>query len=181
MYIPNITSEETLFGVYIALPEPYENYIRNCRINHGDSLASLCPTHITLLPPTAINRLDLINFVTDLKNMAASFRPFWVKLDGVSSFKPVSNVSFINVVKGNKNCASINNEILSFNSLRGLDKRFDYHPHVTIGHGISQENLDVLEKKFKNFTASFICSKICVDILDTDGSSRTVAILPLGV
>lgn len=42
MYKPIINKDESILGIYIRLPEPYEKYIRQYRINNGQDSAALC-------------------------------------------------------------------------------------------------------------------------------------------
>lgn len=67
-------------------------------------------THITV-PPTAVKKKNIENlskFQKQLENM----KSFWIQLNGVSSFEPISNVSYISVSDGNKECDFLYKKIL---------------------------------------------------------------------
>ncbi len=179
MYIPDFEKNEIILGIYISLPSCYGEYIRNYRIEHGDGCAALCPSHITLLPPTVFHRLDLPKIMEHLEDITSTYKPFWIKLDGVASFKPVSNVSYIKVVSGADECKELHDKVLNSEFIDSSSERFSFHPHVTIAHDVSDSSFSVLENEFSDFNSAFICSKICVDLLDTDGSSTNIAVLPL--
>lgn len=180
MYIPDVKNGESLLGIHICLPAPYGEYIRNFRIASGDKSASLCPSHITLLPPTPIDNNDLDVILENLKKAVSSLKAFWIKLNGVGTFTPVSNVSYIKVVYGNDECQVLHDRILESDLINSSSQRFSFHPHVTIAHDVNEDVLKVLENEFRNFNAAFICSKIHVDLLDCEGKSETIAVLPLG-
>lgn len=180
MYIPEKNDDEILLGVYISLPEPYQSYVRNCRINLGDPFAYSCPVHITLLPPTVIKKDKKDDFINSLERVVSNFSPFWIAVRGVSSFIPVSNVAYIPLISGDNSCKDLYTKILELDALENYVKRFDYYPHITVSYNVVEEDLLEIENAFEDFSACFISSKICVDEVDSDGHSKNIKIISLG-
>lgn len=176
MYIPEVTSDELLLGVYVNLPQPWSAFISNKRMEIGDSLAENCAPHITLLPPTPVAKSQLNTFLKDLKHIADTSKSFWVGLDSSSNFLPVSTVSFIKVSYGYDECKVLHDKI--YGCVENASPRFPFHPHVTLAHNISVEKIRDIQSDFSDFKAAFICSNIFVDVLDTKGNSHTVIVLP---
>lgn len=180
MYIPKKNDDEILLGVYISLPEPYQSYVRNCRINFGDPFACSCPVHITLLPPTVIKKDQKNDFISNLEQVVSSFSSFWIIAKGLSSFIPVSSVAYIPLVTGGNICKDLYSKILKLDALSNYVERFDYYPHITVSYNVAQEDLLEIENVFNDFSACFISSKICVDEVDSDGHSRNIKVISLG-
>ena len=94
----------TTIGVSVAVPDPWGAELQDYRVRLGDPTAAGIPTHITLLPPIDVDD-DLLPAITDhLAAVAATTRPFDVRLRGTGTFRPVSPVVFVNVVEGISAC-----------------------------------------------------------------------------
>lgn len=90
-------------GVAIALPEPYATELQQHRASFGDPQADAIPTHVTLVPPTAVpDELDEIE--SHLREVAARHEPFNLRIRGTATFRPVSPVVFVNVTDGISSC-----------------------------------------------------------------------------
>ena len=145
-------------GVAIAIPEPYGGRLQARRASFGDAHAGSIPTHITLLPPTALSaaRADVgahLSVDEHLSAVAATTEPFEVHLRGTATFRPVSPVVFVPLVEGIAGC-----ELLERQVRRGplqRDLLFPYHPHVTVAHDLSDQQLDEAFRVLADFDCRF--------------------------
>lgn len=140
-------------GVAVAIPEPYASFLQERREAFGDPLAHAIPPHVTLLPPTAVAGDDLAGVEAHLAAVAARHTPFEIVLESTGTFRPVSPVVFVQLTQGVAECEALESEIRTGPVARELD--FDYHPHVTIAHNISEEELDAAFVDLDDFSVSF--------------------------
>lgn len=140
-------------GVAVDIPEPFGSYLRERREHFGDPLAHAIPPHITLLPPTDVDDADLDAIHEHCAAVASRFRPFTVELAGTGTFRPISPVVFARVAVGWRECAGLERAIRSGPIERPLD--FDYHPHVTLAHHVSDAQLDAAEAGLADYSAAF--------------------------
>ena len=140
-------------GVAVAIPEPWATELQDYRTSVGDTTASMIPTHITLVPPTEIDDVDLADVEKHLEETAAEADSFCVHLRGTGTFRPVSPVVFVTLVEGISNC-----EQLAKALRRGpldVDLQYPYHPHVTIAHHLGDEQLDRAFEELAGFECEF--------------------------
>ena len=137
--VPGADEAAATIGVAVAIPEPWATRLQEYRLEIGDPTALGVPTHITLIPPTEVDR-DLEPIVEHLERAAAACEPFRVHLRGTGTFRPVSPVVFVGLVEGISQCEALADAVR-----RGplaVDVHFPYHPHVTVAHQVSEEKLD---------------------------------------
>ena len=151
-------------GVAIAVPEPHATMLQEVRIRHGDLQALTIPTHVTILPPTPIASDDLERVYDHLAAAAAATVPFRIELLGTDSFRPVSPVVFVPLVRGAGACAALASRVRSGPLARDLD--FSYHPHVTIGHNIPDAQLDGAEREGRGVHIDFIATEVVLYLRD---------------
>ncbi len=125
------------FGVAIGLPEPFTSELQDWREHLGDPNAAGIPPHVTLLPPTALREAALTRVEVHLRCVAAQGQPFEMVLRGSATFRPVSPVVFVPVVKGLADCERLQARVRSGPLHREL--KFPYHPHVTVAHDLPEE------------------------------------------
>lgn len=142
-----------LVGVAIAIPEPYGTELRAARARFGDPLASAIPTHVTLLPPTEIDAGELAKVDLYLEDIAGSHSSFEMRLQGTSSFRPISPVVFVQVVRGSAECRDIEVAVRAGPLTRDLV--FPYHPHVTIAHDLPAAVLEKAAAELATYHAGF--------------------------
>ena len=133
-------AQATTIGVSIPIPSPHGEYLQSRRAEFGDPEAAKIPAHITLLPPTPVDTATYAAFRGHCSAVAARHTPFDVVLRGTGTFRPVSDVVFIQVAQGVSACEALEMELRSGPVRRGLD--FYYHPHVTIAHNVGSDDLD---------------------------------------
>jgi 2'-5' RNA ligase len=139
--------------VAISVPDPYGLTLQRSRESFGDPLAPSIPTHITLIPPIAVDADEMAQIETHLREVAAQERPFPILLRGTGTFRPVSPVVFVSLAIGISEC-----ENLQCRLRRGpLDRplSFPYHPHVTVAHHLSDDLLDRAFKELSGYEAEF--------------------------
>ncbi|MDN5854145.1 MAG: 2'-5' RNA ligase family protein, partial [Actinomycetia bacterium] len=87
-------------GVAIPVPDPYGSELRAHRASFGDPMAETVPSHVTLLPPTEVERDEIPDVIAKLDGLAAKHPPFTMRLRGTGTFRPVSPVVFVTVSEG---------------------------------------------------------------------------------
>lgn len=165
-------------GVSIAVPEPYGSYLQLRRAAFGDPAAHAIPTHVTLLPPTEVERADLPSFRRHLAKIAAAGSPFLMRLAGTASFRPVSPVVYVHLADGAHECTVLQEQVRSGPVVREL--QFPYHPHVTVAHGICDEAMDRAHSELADYTAGWTASGFALYEQDRDGVWRKMRDYPFG-
>ena len=140
-------------GVAIGLPEPWTSELQGWRERLGDPNAAAIPPHVTLLPPTSLDDLVLEQVEEHLCAVAAEEQAFAMVLRGSATFRPVSPVVFVPVVKGLADCERIEAKVRSGPLHRAL--RFPYHPHVTVAHDLHDDALDRAFDELARYEACF--------------------------
>ena len=100
MDVPTPSPQQRVVGVTVPVPEPWASRVRLVRAEADDPLARSIGPHITILPPTLVEREQLERVDRHLDAIAARTTPFVVELDGVDDFRPVSPVVYLNVARG---------------------------------------------------------------------------------
>ncbi|HET7476274.1 MAG TPA: 2'-5' RNA ligase family protein [Dermatophilaceae bacterium] len=143
----------SLIGVSIAIPEPYAAQLQDRRASYGDPLAASIPTHVTLLPPTEVAPGGLARVAGHLRRVASGHRPFSMRLAGTGTFRPVSPVVFVQITEGAVECAKLQDDVRSGPLDRELD--FEYHPHVTVAHDVSEQAMDQAMAELADYACTF--------------------------
>jgi len=159
-----------MVGVALAIPEPHAAVLAGWRRRTGDPEADKIPPHVTLLPPTEIeaDQLDLIE--KHLVEAAATVWPFTMRLSGTGSFRPLSQVVFVQVSTGIAQCELLEQAVRRDPIVREVE--FPYHPHVTVGHDVSDESLDEAYEGLRDFVAQFRVEGFTLYVQGEDGSWR---------
>lgn len=140
-------------GVAIAVPEPYGSELREYRASFGDPQADAVPTHVTLLPPTEVERSQLVEIEQHLAQVASRHRSFCIHLRGTATFRPVSPVVFVVVTEGISACELLASDIRQGHLERDLT--FPYHPHVTVAHHLDDSALDKAFETLADYDCTF--------------------------
>ncbi len=165
-------------GVFIAIPEPHAAVLTGWRRRAGDPQAELVPPHMTLLPPTTIARTELPAVHDHLAKVAESAAPFSMHLFGTGTFRPLSQVVFIQVARGVGDCEVLEAGIRSGPLARDLE--YPYYPHVTVAQDISGDALDEVYEALSAFVARFQVSAFRLLERHPDGSWSVQGDYPLG-
>lgn len=140
-------------GVALPVPEPWGSYLQQQRVTYGETRARHIPTHITLMPPTPVAESQVEPLRRHLADVASGHPPFEVILRGTGTFRPVSDVVYVQVAQGVSSCESLERAVRGGPVSRALD--FPYHPHVTVAHDRPAEVLDRVFADLGAFTCSF--------------------------
>lgn len=143
----------TTIGVAIAVPEPWGARLQEYRTELGDTSAHGIPTHITLMPPFEVEQADLPAVEKHLGEAAAGLPPFRIHLRGTGTFRPVSPVVFVTVVRGISSCEQLAKAVRK--GPLATDLAFPYHPHVTVAHHLEEDLLDRAFDELAGFEAQF--------------------------
>lgn len=141
-------------GVAIAIPEPHGSELQSWRAHFGDPLAGAIPTHITLLPPTAVPAHELPAIEEHLRAVADAGEPFDILLRGTGTFRPASPVVFVTLAEGISGCELTERQVRS-GPLGHRRLEFGYHPHVTVAHDISDDALSAALDTLAGYQARF--------------------------
>jgi 2'-5' RNA ligase len=164
-------------GVALAIPEPHAAVLGSWRHRVGDPEAGKIPPHVTLLPPTEVDADQLELVEKHLAEAAATVLPFTMKLSGTGSFRPVSQVVFVQVSSGIAQCELLERAVRRYPIVRPVE--FAYHPHVTVGHDIADEQLDEAFDGLREFVAQFKVDRFTLYVQDEDGTWRAHREYPL--
>lgn len=137
----------------MPVPEPWGSQVRAARLGYGEGRAEHIPTHVTLLPPTEMTSQRLEEFLEHLAQVARSTASFEVVLRGTGTFRPISNVVYLQVAQGVSSCEQLERAVRSGPVCRELE--FPYHPHVTLVHDLAPAVLDQAFEDQAGFTAQF--------------------------
>ena len=146
----------TTIGVSIPIPDPYGEFLQTRRAEFGDPSAWDIPAHITLLPPTAIDEQTYAAFLRHCRTVASQHAAFDVVLRGTGTFRPLSDVVFIQVAQGVSVCEALEMELRDGPVRRDLE--FYYHPHVTVAHNVGDVALDRAFAELADYSVTFRAS-----------------------
>lgn len=153
MNLPACTGDQRRIGVAVEVPEPFGPTLQEVRAVVGDPLASSIPPHITMLGPTTLEPEEIDEVESHLRQIAAAQRPFKIRLRGTGTFRPVSAVVFVQVAEGIAECEALEARVRSGPLSR--DRRFNYHPHVTVAQDVPALALDQAFAELAAFDAVF--------------------------
>ncbi len=164
-------------GVAFAIPEPWTSELQGWRERLGDPNAGI-PPHVTLLPPTSLPEQTLSEVEDHLQAVAAAEQPFLMHLRGAATFRPVSPVVFVPLVRGGTECDRVQTTIRSGPLARELS--FAYHPHVTVAHDLSEPALDDAVAALSTYEAHFTVRCFTLYEQDPHGRWRPQRDFPFG-
>jgi 2'-5' RNA ligase len=159
-------------GVSIAVPEPHGSLLQERRAGFGDAAAHGIPTHVTLLPPTEVDQAGLPAVEAHLTGVAAAARPFPMRLAGTGTFRPLSPVVYVRVVRGAEECARLQQRVRDASGPVARELQFPYHPHVTVAHGIDEAAMDRAFEELAGFEADWPCTGFALYEQGPDGVWR---------
>ncbi|MEU3980364.1 2'-5' RNA ligase family protein [Streptomyces sp. NPDC026672] len=167
-------------GVSIAVPEPHGSLLQERRAGFGDAAAHGIPTHVTLLPPTEIDAGLLPAVDAHLTEVASVGRPFPMRLSGTGTFRPLSPVVFVQVVRGAEACARLQAKVRDPAGPVARELQFPYHPHVTVAHCIDEAAMDRAFHELADFEAEWPCAGFALYEQGADGVWRKLREFPFG-
>ncbi|WP_372592674.1 2'-5' RNA ligase family protein [Actinotalea sp.] len=170
MNLPERTGDQVRFGVALLVPEPHAARLQAARADFGDPLASSIPPHVTLVGPTVAEPDEMQALYAHMTAVAAEHAPFELHLRGTGTFRPVSDVVFVQVVRGIAECEQLERGLRTGPLAQEL--RFHYHPHVTVAHDVPEPALDRAFTELAEFEAMFPVTGLEVFAHGDDGVWR---------
>lgn len=146
-------------GVTIELPAQVRGDIDAARANYG-AHADDWAAHVTILAPIEADDAVMDAVADHLQRVAERTAPFRMVLRGTGTFRPVSPVVFIAVAEGISACEQLEAAVRSGDL--GVEARFPYHPHVTLAHDVSGEELDRAFEDLAHYVAEFTVASLCL-------------------
>lgn len=165
-----LTGATCTVGVVIEIPEPFHSELSTLRRRAGDPQAGAVPPHVTLLPPTSVETDALPDVLDHLARVAEKFAAFEMHLSGPGTFRPVSQVVFVQVAAGLSACEQIESAVRS--GPLYIEPPFPYHPHVTVAHDVPTDALDRAYDALRGYDAVFAVSGFRMFEQDADGVWR---------
>jgi 2'-5' RNA ligase len=165
-----------VIGVALSIPEPWAGELQAYRTSI-DSSAALIPTHITLVPPTALEDDRLAVVEDHLTAVAAGVPAFDVHLRGTGTFRPISPVVFISLVEGISQTEQLAAAIRT--GPLDVDVEFPFHPHVTVAHHLDQDVMDRAFGDLGGFDAAFAVNAFHLYVHDDAQGWRPTREFPL--
>ena len=160
----------TTIGIAIDIPSPWGELLTRRRIVAGDPAGSQVPAHLTLLGPTVIDADQLPTIDSYLESIATAQPPFVVRLRGAGTFRPVTEVVYVEVAEGAAVCRQL---AAAMQAAPGITAaRFPYHPHVTVAQNVSADALDAVTADLADFDAEFTVPAFTLFEHATAGSWR---------
>ncbi|MEL7975880.1 2'-5' RNA ligase family protein [Isoptericola sp. F-RaC21] len=153
MNLPDRGPAQVRIGVAIAVPEPFGTQLQDARARLGDPLAHAIPPHITVIGPTVVDESVLDAVIEHLEKVASETAPFRVHLRGAGTFRPISPVVFVALAEGIAECEQL--ETAARSGVLAQELRFNYHPHVTVAHEVSEADLDRAFVEMADFDGVF--------------------------
>ena len=170
MDVPVARSSECVIGITIPLPEPWAAQVTRVRSRAGDPFADHIAPHVTIVPPTLIERDCLEDLRTHLRRVAARTAPIRLHMAGTESFRPVSPVTYLVVASGAEQCDELHRRVRSQEGPLHRPPRFPFHPHVTLAQGVSDDALDATAQEGSAIDAVFIAQNVHLHLLTEDGA-----------
>jgi 2'-5' RNA ligase len=165
-------------GVALAVPEPWGQELQDYRASIGDATAAQIPTHVTLVPPVAVENDAIPHIERHLKTAATEVEAFQVRLRGTGTFRPVSPVVFVSLAEGISQCEALADAVR-----RGpleMDLLFPYHPHVTVAHHLEEHTLDRAFSELAGFECVFLAKHFELFVHDAEQGWQPTHAFPLG-
>lgn len=164
-------------GVALPIPEPWGEQLRQVRLGFGEERAAYIPTHVTLLPPTQVAVDRCTDLEEHLAGVAERHAAFPMVLRGTGTFRPVSDVVYIQVANGVAPCEELERAVREGPVSREL--QFPYHPHVTVAHDMESATLDRAFEELASFHCEFTADRFTLYVHDGDEVWRTLRRFPL--
>jgi len=153
-------AERILVGAVLPVPEPWRSLLAAARTGLGDPLGDLVPAHITLLPHTWVRPGELPGLVRHVRTVAAAQVPVVMELDGVASFHPTSDVVYLPLTIGARECADLAAALRS--GPVAVDLAYPFHPHLTLAHNRGPGAYARARSLLGRFRAAFTATELAL-------------------
>lgn len=156
--------DTTPLGVVIEIPSPLRERLRDWRLRYGGKDAAIVDPHVTLVSGST-NAWD--QAAAHVRSLVHRSKAFTMRLQGTGTFRPVTDVVYLNVTTGAEECTALHDALLT--GPLGHDLSFGYHPHLTIAHDVSAALLDAAQTDLSNESMYFDVSSIGLFGIDAAG------------
>jgi 2'-5' RNA ligase len=171
------SADPVTIGVAIAVPEPHGSRLQAARRRFGDPLADLIQTHITLVGPRAVPRAALPEIAAHLAAVAARHPAYQVVLDGTGTFRPVTQVTFLQVGDGAQACTRLAADLQT--GPLACAAAYPYHPHVTLAHDVAEGRLDAAQRELADERIEFAADALGLYVCGEDEHWHPHRLFPL--
>lgn len=174
MFLPERSRDQDWLGVVIALPEPWVTDLTDLRLGLGDVQGSRVPAHVTVLPPVPVPVGRRTDIIRHLRSVAQRHNPFRITLRGASTFRPASQVAYVTLTEGARECSMLADDVRT----GPLDQplRYPYHPHVTLAQDVDDPAIDLAVAVCEGFEATWIVPGFRLDRVDSSGRYSSMAL-----
>ena len=166
-------------GIALAVPEPWASQVLEWRRGYGDRYADRMPTHLTILPPTRVDLLDLPAVHDGLRTAARAITPFTVRLAGTGTFRPESPVVFLDVAEGGESCGALEEQVRAQLPM-ARPRQHPYRPHVTIAMEVPDVVLDAAAAAHADVEITWQALEVTLYFRDSSGYWHHDRDVPLG-
>ncbi|PID97021.1 MAG: hypothetical protein CSA84_01265 [Actinomycetales bacterium] len=174
-----VAATTRVVGVSIPIPEPHGPRLQAKRAEFNDPMAHAIPAHVTLLGPTELSDAEMPLLVEHLTRIGRRSAPFPMVLRGTGTFRPVSDVVFVQVAQGISGCEQLEQQIRVDRWAREL--AFPYHPHVTVAHDVPGPDLNRAFDELADYRAAFDVEQFWLYEQRSDGCWSALRPFGLGV
>lgn len=109
--------------------------------------------HLTVLPPRPAPSLDtMLNL---LHVTAREEAPFHIRMGGLATFLPISEVLYLELVHGQRDAHRLYQRLLQVFPTDAPRERFQFHPHVTLAYGLPAGEVAHLLPGFRHEWAQY--------------------------
>lgn len=173
---PTVRPGRVYAGVVIRLPDPVGRELLDWRASFGDEQAGAAPAHITLMITAVEDNWEQL--ARHVREVAAQWRPFHVEISGTGTFRPLTPVVYLRIARGAEQCTALHRELHAHHIESASP--FDYHPHVTLAHGATDEVLDRAQETLRTYSAGFLVDHLHLYEGDADGVWHPRQSIPFG-
>lgn len=146
-----------------------------------DPAARLVRPHITLVFPF-VSMLDAEKLRVHMQGALAGMEPFAVTLQGISAQRGFGNYLLLNVHVGKNTIKQLHRRLYT-----GILEQYlpvwcrTYEPHLTVGRLEDPQAFEQALEDTRNISERFetVVDSICVEIIETDGSSTIENVVAL--
>lgn len=133
------------FALVSYIPDPLGKFLDLLRLR----LAPDCRphAHVTVLPPRSLQG-PVENAESELRQSAAQFHPFEIKLGSVEIFKS-TQVIYIEVEQGERELREMHQQ-LNHGAVYFVEP-YDFHPHITLAQNLAQDRVQEILKSARQF------------------------------
>ena len=173
--VPGMTAPEpatTRVGIAIAIPDPFGAELAAWRARFGDPMAHTIPAHVTIVPPTDLPGVEVSRVLDHVRRSVAGTAAFSIRLSGTGTFRPLSPVTYIEVVGGGDTCDRLQAAVRTGILARPL--KYSYHPHVTVAQNLPEAALDEAQQTLSGWACGFLVQHVTVYLHHEDGVWRPV-------